>query len=340
MMNEPTTGPRKAFGLAFAAVLLMTSLADAQEIAEAYRRADQLRETTQGKVFRDRVVPHWFANNDRFWYRNDLAEGRREFVVVDATTGERKPAFDHVRLITALGRVIDRSIAVRLPFDTITIDEDGSIRFAVADKGYRYRPGDDTIDEAEPPAKLDDQPRPGSGRRGGSQWLRGSPGSTRSNDSPDDRWTAFVEGFNVHLRARDGGETFPLSSDGVEGDAYESGVFWSPDSSKLVAMKTQPGDKRHVTLVESSPRDQLQPKTSGYDYLKPGDRVAITKPHLFDVAERKTIPVPDDLFSNPWSLDHVRWSSDGRGSRFCTTRGAIRFFVWSRSTPRPDRPPP
>ena len=35
-------------------------------------------------VSKTRLTPHWFSENDRFWYRNDLAGGKREFVVVDA----------------------------------------------------------------------------------------------------------------------------------------------------------------------------------------------------------------------------------------------------------------
>ena len=40
----------------------------------------------------------------------------------------------------------------------------------------------------------------------------------------------------------------------------------------------------------------------------------ITKPHLFDVASKKEIPIRDDLFANPWSIEEVRWSPDS--SRF------------------------
>src|SRR4051794_15417900 len=44
----------------------------AQGPGAVYDRAEKLRARTQGKVFRDRVIPHWFANNDRLWYRLDL----------------------------------------------------------------------------------------------------------------------------------------------------------------------------------------------------------------------------------------------------------------------------
>src|SRR5688500_5955596 len=43
-------------------------------------------------VYKAKVEPHWFANNTRFWYRNDLRGGAKEFVLVDAEAGTRKPA--------------------------------------------------------------------------------------------------------------------------------------------------------------------------------------------------------------------------------------------------------
>ena len=106
----------------------------------------------------------------------------------------------------------------------------------------------------------------------------------------------------------------PWRLTGPRGDAYDRGVYWSRDSKRLVALRTQEGDKRVVTLVESSPRIQLQPRVSTYDYLKPGDKIPITKPHLFDVESRKPIEIADALFPNPWSLDEIRWSGDS--SRF------------------------
>src|SRR5712671_3827917 len=55
-----------------------------------------------GRVYRDRVQPHWFGNNSQFWYRVELGRNRHEFVLVDAETGTRMPAFEHLRLARAL----------------------------------------------------------------------------------------------------------------------------------------------------------------------------------------------------------------------------------------------
>src|SRR5690348_11093875 len=35
-------------------------------------------------VYKARITPHWFQNDTRFWYRNDLRDRTKEFIVVDA----------------------------------------------------------------------------------------------------------------------------------------------------------------------------------------------------------------------------------------------------------------
>jgi dipeptidyl-peptidase-4 len=149
---------------------------------------------------------------------------------------------------------------------------------------------------------------------------RRSNGSRRSrtsrplSPSPDGAWTAFVRDHNVYLRPTGGGKEIKLSSDGTETDRYDSRFYWSPDSKKLVVPRVKPAQEHKVYIIESSPRDQVQPKLHSYNYLKPGDRIEVVKPHLFDVAGKKQIPVQDRLFPNPWRTSQMRWSPDS--SRF------------------------
>ena len=154
------------------------------------------------------------------------------------------------------------------------------------------------------PAKRDD----------GNDARRRRPRRPRGPDSPDGKWTAVVKDFNLYLREKESGKEFALSQDGKADDAYTGEAFWSPDGKKLVGLREKPGDERKVYLIESAPSDQVQPKLSSYDYLKPGDRVPVVKPHLFDVGAKKEIPVADDLFPNPWSIEEYRWAADS--SRF------------------------
>src|SRR5262245_6544800 len=60
------------------------------------------------RVNKDKVTPHWFADGTKFWYRNDLKGGAKEFVLVDAAAGTRGPAFDHAKLAASLSKASDK----------------------------------------------------------------------------------------------------------------------------------------------------------------------------------------------------------------------------------------
>jgi dipeptidyl-peptidase 4 len=157
----------------------------------------------------------------------------------------------------------------------------------------------------------------GSDRPQGASAQEPPPRKTRAdNDSPDGRWTAFFKDSNLHVRNLQTSEESSLSTDGSADDEYSGQVWWSPDSTKLVALRTKKGDDRKVYYVESAPKDQLQPKLHSYDYLKPGDRIPIVKPQLFQVSSRQHVPINDELFPNPWSITELRWSADSKRFTF------------------------
>ena len=50
------------------------------------------------------VVPKWIGETDFFWYLRQTEAGV-EYTRVDASTGEKQPAFDHQLVVTALGKL-------------------------------------------------------------------------------------------------------------------------------------------------------------------------------------------------------------------------------------------
>jgi dienelactone hydrolase len=89
-----------------------------------YERASTLARRTEGKVFKAWVVSQWNKAGTGFWYRNDLAGGRRAFVRVDAIRGVPEPAFDHHKLAEALTKALSKDIdADRLPIQNLTFDD-------------------------------------------------------------------------------------------------------------------------------------------------------------------------------------------------------------------------
>jgi dipeptidyl-peptidase 4 len=398
----------------------------AQGTKADYARAADLQRLTRGMVFRDRVEPHWFDENRRFWYKVRTAPERHEFVVVDAGKGERRPAFDHQKLANALAKNKINAPADRLPIDQLDFDPAGKyvdlhvaggwwrcnlesyvllsrpaaahadntarhslqpfeggprasrrtgddttltfINHTAGDvqlfwldmegkrQGYgRLRPGqmheqhtyaghvwlvvdakgnplglkiaedkDVTVEIGEPEKKPKTKPEKKPAKKtekkpdkaeprlleqdfpaAGSRATRRQPGPRPQAKSPDGRWEAFVKENNVWARSS-GGEEFALSHDGAAEDGYGAMLFWSPDSKKLVAVRTRQCPERKVYFIESSPRDQLQPKLHSHTYVKPGDPLPVQRPQLFDIASRKPIAVENRLFDNPWSIEDYR----------------------------------
>lgn len=393
------------FHLIFWAVVVMGSGRDAcvaQGTKEDYQRSAELRRQIENKVYKQRIRATWFADERRFWYRNDLAGGRREYVLVDAARGERKPAFDAERVAASLGKAIGKPLdATRLPVDRIEAGpEEGSLLLNASGKWWvldlRTWEVAETnrADGAATALAAGATPRPsrrtgeetsitfvnrtrvevvtwwmtedGERRRyaaihpgeryeqhtfAGHVWLvtdgagkifgvfeatagggeavieekgptRGTPAARpRSNrvrgpESPDGRWRALIKDHNVVVRNQQTGEEVGLSRDGRAEDGYTERFYWSPDSRRLVCMRTRPGEGRKVYLVESSPKDQLQPKLHSFDYDKPGDRITVSKPRLFDVEGRREIPIKDELFENPWSISDLRWQADSKHFTF------------------------
>ena len=135
-----------------------------------------------------------------------------------------------------------------------------------------------------------------------------------AGNSPDGKWLAFFRENNIWIKNIESGEESPLSKEGTAEDGYGGQFFWSPDSNKVVAVRTKKGQERMVNFIESSPPDQIQPRLHSHNYLKPGDQIDQDKPQLFDLATKKCIAVSDELFVNPWSITDIRWSPDS--SRF------------------------
>jgi dipeptidyl aminopeptidase/acylaminoacyl peptidase len=146
------------------------------------------------------------------------------------------------------------------------------------------------------------KPEPRAANQPGAQ-----AGQGRNQKSP---WRGFIRDHNIWVKHRDTGEEVQLSRDGVKDDAYREPVLISPDGRHAVVMQVQPEQEHPVHFIESSPKDQVQPKLHTHQYLKPGDRIRRERPRLFDLEKRESVAADDSLFKNPWSISDLRWQPD------------------------------
>ncbi|MBN1509687.1 MAG: prolyl oligopeptidase family serine peptidase [Sedimentisphaerales bacterium] len=261
--------------------------------------------------YKGQITPHWLADNKSFWYRNDLSGNTKEFILVDAEQGTRQAAFDHPRLAAALSKAAGTEYqANQLPFNNIEFTDDArSVRFTVEETGWTCDLATYACaktDTASPPSPDQDSRNSPFGRRGRA----GRRDRNASPDSPDGKWTALIEDNNVFLRARDSNETTPLSTDGEEGNAY-SRLQWSPDSTVLVAWRVEPGDRKEVCLIRSSPPGGGRAVLEKRPYALPGDKFALYELNLFDVTSRKQTRPAVDRFEHEWETPRIHWSLDG-----------------------------
>src|SRR5439155_17043726 len=118
-----------------------------------------------------------------------------------------------------------------------------------------------------------------------------------------------------------------LSADGKEGLSY--GHFsWSPDSQTLVAFRIEPGERKEVYLIQSSPPDGGRARMTSRPYALPGDKFTSYELNVFNVASGKQTKPDMDRFEHEWLRPRVRWSKDGQHFTFQQTDlGHQRFRV-------------
>ncbi len=230
--------------------------------------------------------------------------------MVDADTERKEPAFDHARLAESLSRASGRAYSTtRLPFNTFTFNDALSAIEMTID-GSRW-----TCTLADYACRTPELPPPGEIRRGITGPVRGDipAAAPRPRMSPDGKWMAFIDNYNVAIRPFGGEKRIALSTDGSEGNYYDgASIAWSPDSSKVVAYRVRPGYRRLVHYVASSPEDQLQPEHWAAQYAKPGDLLDLEQPVLFDVRSQKQIAIDSRLFPNPFDMSDLVWRKDSR----------------------------
>ncbi len=296
--------------------------------AQDYARAEQfLTWNAMRHVYHDQVLPTWYRDSTRFWYRVHTRSGF-QFMTVNPATGSKAPLFDNARLAAALSVAADTAFDPRkLPFATFTFDREGeddsAIRFQVGKRGFRcelatYRcAGADTL-----------------------------ANRTRYVRSPDGRWDAFVAGHNLWIRPVAGGDSVQLTTDGVAGYGYgepalrpgqirlkqpnRPTVAWSPDSRRLAVMRY---DERGVQPFQVQSATSVRPVSYSYPYALPGDSVVgMSEWYVAQVADRSVVRLQAD----PEPTMSLYSFGSGVTARLQWSAGSDRVY-FTRSSRGPKR---
>ncbi|MEX2982946.1 DPP IV N-terminal domain-containing protein [Streptomyces sp. C36] len=306
---------------------------------EDYQAAEQLfrRPARPGElVIGDKVRPQWIDGGARFLYAVSNGVGRR-FVLVDPAAGTREPAFDHARLATALtaasGQQADPEA---LPF--IAVEPAGNaVEFAAFGEYWRCRLDDYTCERAE----------------------FTPPGSPLEVPSPDKKVAVSRRGYDLWARSLSDGREWALTTDGEPDYQYGPGpdctsngtllrkiglpylppaVAWSPDSTKVLAHRTDERDVRQTHLVEARPADGGAPLLHTQRYAYAGDEnMPLAELVVLDVAEGTVVraqaePLLMPMMS-PITSKWAWWAPDGSAVYYLSRPRDLRTLTLHRMDP-------
>ena len=303
------------------------------------------------------VIPRW-VGDDEFWYLRE-APGSQEFVLVDAATGTKQPAFDHRAIATALADSdIAQADAGSLPFSSFEYaDERSAIIFTIVNQLVRcglIKPGcsAESVADVEPGFLV----------------------------SPDGGLAVYSEAGDLYLKDLSSGEQSQLTTDGEPHNGY--GIYygnwqasfvarkrsgerqvpmetsWSPDSQKVLVTHL---DDRHVAeypLIETAPGDgSFRPKVHLPRIPLMGERPPELEWHVIDVSTgkkvrldlpyKKLFHVHQDMLAirNIWwsedtsQLYAVAWGDNLEAAYLFDIdlqTGAVRTVIEERIAPRTD----
>jgi dipeptidyl-peptidase 4 len=261
----------------------------------------------------------------------------RRFVLVDPAVGTREPAFDHTRLAAALAAASGQQVGPEaLPFMAIELAGD-AVEFDAFGEHWRCRLDSYACERAE----------------------FTPPGNPLEVPSPDNKVAVSQRGHALWARSLPDGREWALTTDGEPDFQYGSGpdstsngtllrkfglphlppvVAWSPDSTKVLAHRTDERGVRQTHLVEARPADGGAPLLRTQRYAYAGDEnMPRAELVVLDVAEGTVVraqaepPLMPQV--SPIMSKWAWWAPDGSAVYYLSQPRDLRTLTLHRLEP-------
>ncbi|GAB3010916.1 S9 family peptidase [Niabella terrae] len=304
-------------------VLLYSVKGFSQGQLSDYQHAAQLKTRLHNSVYNIPRTIYWNQRGDCFWYEKPLAGDRSVYVLVDTRTRKKEILLTLDDISSALTSVLKRPVALKnLSGRQLKLRSTRELELWVENALWRWDRTKGQLTKikdsvADRHADYEYWGRVRDQRNG------------RSIPSPDRKYEAFVRDHNLYLQPfGDSSHARQISFDGTADHYYSSRIHWSPDSRKLASSRIEPVGVRKLTLIESSPADQLQPRVLTRDYPKPGDSLPQYLPVIYNLDQARLLQADSNLIRNQFSISWLDWVSDSRTLRFeYNKRGHQQYAV-------------
>ncbi|MCB0654970.1 MAG: DPP IV N-terminal domain-containing protein [Saprospiraceae bacterium] len=270
------------------------------------------------KVFNVSLDPHWLADSSGFWYIH-YGPGIKTYRLVSFPDMTPSDLFDHQRLAHQLNAYFRDSLSpVDLPIQRLEVQDNEELWLTVKGKTLVLNLSGYELSEKSGPSPPDAE-----------------------HLSPDGKWVAFGQDFNLFVRSIETGEEKQLSFDGCKGYEYATwygwgdimegengerpshfGVNWSNDGAWIMANLCDLRQAQKMYLLDWSVDSLYRPRLLSYYRGSPGDTTMIyEEPVFIHVPSGKIIRtgLPRSTYIN--AID-ARWStSPGKVWLQQTSRG-------------------
>ncbi|MEZ5040841.1 MAG: prolyl oligopeptidase family serine peptidase [Saprospiraceae bacterium] len=253
------------------------------------------------------VSPHWLADSTGFWWENNNDKGKTYELVLFANP-QSQPLFDHQKVAAGLsnrmGEVVDPN---QLPIANIEFPARDKLRLRV--KGSTYLLDLKTYTVSNIVEKNEER-------------------SPFSSPSPDGKWIAYSEDYNLFLKSVTTDKVFQLSHNGKKGYEYGSyygwfdimegengdrpkrfSVNWSPDSKYIQTTICDLRSANKMYMLDWSVDTLFRPNLLSYYRGSPGDTTMVyMTPIFYDVDTKMQLQtkLPRNTHINGVSF---RWSA-------------------------------
>ncbi|MCX2476277.1 prolyl oligopeptidase family serine peptidase [Pedobacter sp. MC2016-05] len=293
------------------------------QVVNAYKKASDLDSTLRNIPTNNEIIPFWKKDGSAFWYKKNLPNKNWEYIYVDLLSGQRKPAFDAVKLAESIEKTTGKKqSSARLQLSDLYFIDQNNIKVKVSNKWYGVNLNDYGLINATDTATFKyNAKRPLQQKRSRWEWNRSI------SKSPDGKNEIQIVGGNIVVKNLDSKVETTLSTDGSVEKPY--GNFeWSPDGKNIIAYKIDPKETKKVYYVLSSVPGTTRGELKSREYAQPGDDFTTYQPYIFNVATKTVIKVdvePTDFFG-PQPL-HWRNNSSRYYTYEKADRGHQRFRV-------------
>ncbi len=284
--------PKFLFGILVIAAISCSSKTDSLTEQDYNRAVSYLfSNINNSKALNLHIEPYWFKDTRGFWYL-EYEKDAKFFKKSIFPEGETSLLFDHELVAEELTNLLDEYVdPYDLPFSRLMERADHNFRFRVKGKNYLINILENTV-EIDPEDL--------------------SQGNGLESVSPDGKWIAYTQNYNLYIRSVATGRAQQLSKGGRKNYEYgtsygwydkmegENGdrpqrlsVNWSPDSKWIQTNIVDFRTAEKMYLLDWSKDELFKPKLLSYYRGSPGDTTMVLVQPVFYNIETKNEVITD-----------------------------------------------